>query len=160
MVSTRPLISMCSSPCTKLLVTLPWTPITIGVAVTFMFHSFFQFSSKVEVLISLFAFFSFNLRSARTAKSTIRHVPFLLLTVTWSGCLAEIRWSVCISKSHRILCVSFSKIGSWLCIYHLFVWLNLNFLRDSQWITFPLSYTLLVLIYCIRLLCDWSFHLF
>ena len=34
-------------------------PITIGIIVTFMFHSFFQFSSKVEVLISLFIFFQF-----------------------------------------------------------------------------------------------------
>ena len=40
-----------------------------------------------------------------------------------------------ILKSQRILCVSFSRIDSQLCIYHLFVWLNLNFLHNSQWIT-------------------------
>ena len=38
---------------------MPKAPITIGMIVTFMFHRFFQFSSKVEVLISLFTFFQF-----------------------------------------------------------------------------------------------------
>ena len=32
------------------LVTVPCAPITIGIIATFMFHSFFQFTSKVEVL--------------------------------------------------------------------------------------------------------------
>ena len=54
-----------------------------------------------------------------------------------SGLLAGIRWSVCISKSHRSLCVSFSMTGAGLCIYHLFVWSNWNFLHISQWITLP-----------------------
>ena len=39
------------------------------------------------------------------------------------------------SKSHRSLCVSFSMTGAGLCIYHLFVWSNLNFLLNSLWIT-------------------------
>ena len=38
------------------LVTVPNAPITIGTIVTFMFHSFFYFSSKVEVLILFFTF--------------------------------------------------------------------------------------------------------
>ena len=41
------------------------------------------------------------------------------------------------SKSHRSLCVSFSRTDSGLCIYHLFVWLNLNLLNNSLWITWP-----------------------
>ena len=59
------------------------------------------------------------------------------LTVTSSGRLSKIRWFVCILKSQRILCVSFSWTDSGLCIYHWFVWSNLNFLHNSQWITFP-----------------------
>ena len=49
-----------------------------------------------------------------------------------------------ISKSQRIFGVSFSKTDSWLCIYHLFVWSNLNFLHNFQWIT-PPTQTCLVL---------------
>ena len=47
------------TPLNKPLVTIPKAPITIGIIVTFLFHSFFQFPSKVEVLILLFAFFQF-----------------------------------------------------------------------------------------------------
>ena len=64
-------------------------PISIGIAVTFMFHSF-SFFSKVEVLIPLFAFFQFYLWSANMAKFSIRLGVFLL-TITWSGRLAQIR---------------------------------------------------------------------
>ena len=54
MVSTRPPTSKSSRPFNNPLVTVPKAPITIGTIVTFMFHSFFQFSSKVKVLMSLF----------------------------------------------------------------------------------------------------------
>ena len=43
-------------------------PITIGITVTFMFHSFFQFSSKVLVLISHFALFQFYSGISRNGK--------------------------------------------------------------------------------------------
>ena len=55
-VSTRPPTSKSSRPFNNPLVTVSNAPITIGTIVTFMFHSFFQFSSKVEVLILLFTF--------------------------------------------------------------------------------------------------------
>ena len=92
MVSTRPPTSKSSSPFSNSLITLPNEPITIGIIVICMFHSFFQFHSKVEVLIPLFTFFSFILWSARTAKSTILQVLFffffcwlLLKLVFWPG---------------------------------------------------------------------------
>ena len=56
---------------------------------------------------------------------------FFFLIITRSGRLAKIRWSVCISKSQRSLCVSFSRTDVGLCVYHLFVWSNLNFLAQS-----------------------------
>ena len=59
MVSTRPPTSKSSRLFNNPLVTVPKAPITIGIIVTFMFHSFFQFSSKVEVLISLFTISQF-----------------------------------------------------------------------------------------------------
>ena len=76
MGSIRSLISKSSSLCTNPFGTVSNALITIGISVTFMFHSFFQLSSKVLVLISLFASFSFTLGSAKTAKSTIRQILF------------------------------------------------------------------------------------
>ena len=56
MVSTRPLISKFSSPCTNPLVT---EPITIGITVTFIFHIFFYSLAKVQALIPFFVVFQF-----------------------------------------------------------------------------------------------------
>ena len=56
-VSNRPVISKSSNPCINSLMTAPRAQITIGIIVTFMFHSFFQFPCKVRVLILLFMFF-------------------------------------------------------------------------------------------------------
>ena len=69
---------------------------------------------------------------------------FFLLIIIRSGLLAEIWWSVCMPKSHRNLCVSFYRTGAWLCIHHLFVWSNLNFLHISQWITLPTQLCLIL----------------
>ena len=68
MVSTSPSTSKSSSPFCNPLVTVPNAPITIGIIVTCMFHSFFQFSSKVEVLILLFTFFQFYSVVSRDSK--------------------------------------------------------------------------------------------
>ena len=62
---------------------------------------------------------------------------FFFIIIIRSGLLADIRWSVCMSMFHRSLYVSFSRTDAGLCIYHLFVWSNLNFLHISQWITLP-----------------------
>ena len=55
-VSTRPPTSKSSRPFNNPLVIMPNAPITIGTIVTFMFHIFLKFSSKVEGLILLFTF--------------------------------------------------------------------------------------------------------
>ena len=52
-VSTPPATSKSSRLFNNPLVIVPKASITIGIIVTFMFYSFFQFSSKVEVLILL-----------------------------------------------------------------------------------------------------------
>ena len=75
-----------------------------------------------------------------------------LLTLTRFGRLAEIRWSVCISKSERSLRVSFFRTDSGLCLYHLIVWSNLNFLHNSQWITFLTQSCLVLYSFCVNLL--------
>ena len=79
MISIHPLIFKSSSPCTNLLLTVPGAPIAIGIVVTFIFNGFFQFFSKVCVLISLLLSFSFTLWSAVTAMSAIQQVLFSLV---------------------------------------------------------------------------------
>ena len=134
-VSTRPPTSKSSSPFSDPLVTVPNAPITTGIIVTCMFHSFFDSLARLRYLSFFSHSFSFILWSAGTAKSTILQVHFFSLDIIRSGLLAEIRWSVYKSKSHRSLCMSFSRTGAGLCIYHLFVWSNFNYLHISQWIT-------------------------
>ena len=73
-VSTRPLISKSSCPYTNSLVTAQRAPITIGIIVTFMFHSFFNSFVRSRYL-SFFSFsLNFTLLSAKTRKSTILQV--------------------------------------------------------------------------------------
>ena len=77
MVFTRPLISKSSDSCTNPSVTVPSAPITIGIIVTFMFHSIFFNSLARSRYLSFFSLsFNFTLWSAGTAKSTILHVSF------------------------------------------------------------------------------------
>ena len=67
MVSTHP---PTFKPFNSHLVTIPNAPITIGIIITFMFHScfFFQFPSKVRVFILLFTFFQFYSVVSRYSK--------------------------------------------------------------------------------------------
>ena len=151
MVCTRPPTSKSTSPFSNPLVTVPNAPITISIIVTFMFHSLFNSLARSRYL----SFFShsknFILWPAGTAKSTILQVVFFLLIIIRSGLLAEIRWFVCMSKSHRSLCVLFSKTGAGLCIYHLLVWSNLNFLYISLWITLLTQSCLVLYSFCANL---------
>ena len=78
-VSTRPPTSKSSSPFSNPLVTVPNAPITIGIIVTCMFHSFFNSLARSRYLSFFSHSFSFILWSAETAKSTILQVLFLLL---------------------------------------------------------------------------------
>ena len=152
MVSTRSPTSKSSWPFNNPLVTVPKAPITIGIIVTFMFHSFFNCRAKLRYLSVFSDSFSFILWSAGTAKSTTLQIFFFLLIIIRFGLRAEIRWSVCISKSHRSLCVSFSRTGAGLCIYHLLAWSDLNFLHISQWITLPTQLCLALYSFCVNLL--------
>ena len=76
MVSTRPPTSKSSRPFNNPLVTVTKAPITIGIIITFMFHSFFNSLSRSRYL-SLFSHsFSFILWSSGKAKSTILQIFF------------------------------------------------------------------------------------
>ena len=106
-VSTCPPTSNSSSPFSNPVVAVSNAPITVGIIVTCMFHSFFNSLARSMYLSFFSHSFSSILWSAGTAKPTILQVLFFLLISTKSGLLAEIRWSVCMPKSHRSLCVSF-----------------------------------------------------
>ena len=170
-VSTRPPTSKSSRPFNNPLVIVPKAPITVGTIVTFMFYRFFNCLARSRYLSFFSLSFRFILCSTGTVKWTILQILFFFVDFfpcqktrhkVWSS--GRIGWSVCMLKSYRSLCESFSGTGAGLCIYHLFVWSNWNFLHFFQWITLPRPsrvspYTPSVLICCIRLLCDWSFRL-
>ena len=160
MVSTHQPTSKSSIPFSNPFVTVQKAPITTGIIVTCMFHSFFQFSCKVEVLILLFTFFSVLFCGQPEQKSwPLSEFSFLFFffIIIRSGFLAEIRWSICTSKSHRSLCVSSSRTGAGLCIHHLLVWSNCTSPCPPSRVSF---YTLSVLICYIRILWDWWFNLY
>ena len=151
-VSTHPPTFKSSRLFNNPLVIVPNAPITIGTIVTFMFHSFFNFLARSRYLSFFSLSFRFNLWSAGTAKSTILQILFFFLVIILrSDLLAGIRSSVCMLKSHRSLCVSFSRTGAGLCIYHLFVRSNWNFLHISQWISLPTQSCLALYSFCANL---------
>ena len=89
MVSTCPPTSKSSSPFSNSLVTVPNAPITIGIIVTRMFHSFFNSLARSWYLSFFSHSFNCILWSAGSAKSTILQVLFfcccwsLLSLVFW-----------------------------------------------------------------------------
>ena len=150
-VSTRPPTSKSSRPFNNPSVIVPNAPITIGTIVTFMLYSFFQFSSKVQVLILFSHSFRFILWFARTAKSTILQILFFIdNNKVWSS--RPRLGDPCVCQRLIGVYVSYPKTGAGLCIYHLLVWLNLNFLHIFQWITFPTQSCLALYSFCANLL--------
>ena len=93
MVYNRPPTSKSSGTFSNPLVTVPKAPITSGIIVTCMFDSFFQFPSKVEVLILLFTFFQFYSVVSRDSKvdnfASFLFFLLLLLLIMWRGMLYE-----------------------------------------------------------------------
>ena len=78
MVSTRPPTFKSSSPINNPLVTLPNAPITIGVIVTCVFHSFFNSLARLRYISFFSHSFSSILCLAGTAKSILLQVLFFV----------------------------------------------------------------------------------
>ena len=145
MVSTRPPTSKSSRPFNNALVTLAKAPITIGIIVTFMFHSFsIPYQGRGTYL-------SFHILSVlfcgQPGQKSLQFCRFSFLLI-----IIRYRGSVCMSKSNKSLCVSFSRTGAGLCICHLFSRSNLNFLNISQWITLITQSCLALYSFCSNLL--------
>ena len=132
-VSTHPPTSKSSRPFNNPLVIMPKAPITIGTIVAFMFYSFFNSLARSRYLSLFLHYFQIYSVVCRDSKGdNFANSLFFLLIIIRSGLLAGVSWSVCMLKSHRSLCASFSMIGAVLCIYHLLVWSNINFLHISK----------------------------
>ena len=84
MVSTRPPTSKSSSPFSNSLLTVPNAPITIGIIVTGMFHSFFSSLARSRYLSFFSHSFSSILWSAGTANSTILKVIIIIIIILLS----------------------------------------------------------------------------
>ena len=173
MVSTRPLISKSSSPGTNLLVTVPSAQFTIGIIVTFMFHSFFSSSLARFMYYSLSSLsFSFTLWSAGKANSTIRQVLFSFFFSFFFFFFFFCWLSLCLVVWPKLNDPLYLKIPEKFLhlIFYGFVGVGHKpFVRMAKFILlaqFPVNhfpYPVLfafALTYCIRLLCDWSFHLY
>ena len=86
------------SPFNNPLVTIPKAPITIGIIVTFMFHSFFQFPSKADVLILLFTFSQFY--SVVSRDSQVHNLQIFYFFVDYYSGWISGRDSFTMPKSH------------------------------------------------------------
>ena len=105
MVSTRAPSSKSSSPFYNPLVTVPKGPITIGIIVTWVFHSFSNSLARSRYISFFSHSFSFILWSAGTAKSTILQVLFFFFFL-----------SLIIIRS-GLPCVCRSPIGVFMCYF-------------------------------------------
>ena len=158
-VSTRPPIFKSSRPFNNSMVTVPKAPITIGIIVTFMFHSFCNSLARSRYLSFSSLSFSFILWSVGTAKSTILRVLFFFFC--WL-LLGPVFWprlgDPFLSKSYRSLCVIFSDRCWFVHIpfVHMVTFQLLAHIPPS----YVLCYTPSVLICCISLLCDWWFRFY
>ena len=149
MFPTRPPTSKFSRTLGNPLVTVQNAPITIGITVSCMFHSFFSIPLQGRGTYPSFHIISVLFCGLPGQQSW--HIGNFYFFIG-SGLLAEISWSVCMLKSHRSLCVLFSRTVGGLSIYHLLVWSNLNFLHISQWITLPTKSCLVLYTFCGNLL--------
>ena len=136
-VSTRPPTSKSSSPFSNPLVTVPNAPITIGIIVTHMFHSFFDSLARSRYL-SLFSHsFSFILWSAGTAKSTISQVLFFfffffLLIIIKSDPLAIIIITNLRKRSIKLGTTGWRKWSTWTSAWYRNLTILLNGIYTNQ----------------------------
>ena len=117
MISTRLPTSKSPSHFNHRLVTVPKTPITIVMIVTFIFYNFSNSLARLRYLYFFLLSLSFILWSAVTAKSTI----FLFLSILRCSLMVEIKWSfVCQSHIGVYVCHSLGQMQSWaysICSY-------------------------------------------
>ena len=103
MVSNRLPTSKSSCLFSHHLVSVSKAPITIGIVVTYMLHSFFRFPCKFEIFILLFTFFQFYSVVSRDSEVDYYFSPILFFfsnshSFSFVSCL--VNWGC---KIHRLL---------------------------------------------------------
>ena len=155
MVSTVPLISKCTSSCINPLVTVTKAPITIGITN----HSISERGPGTYPSFRFLSFLLYGQQRLQFGKFFFCCCWLLLGLVVWPR-LGE----PFVFQNPRGVCASHFPVDSGLCIYHLFVWSNFNFLHNSKWINLPTESCLILYFFCANLLhllmCDWSFRLY
>ena len=116
MVSTRPPTSKSSSPFSNPLVTVPNAPITIGIIVTCMFHSFFNFLARSRYLSFFLHSFSFILWSAGTVKSTII-IIIIIIIILFSSFRTRASSSKSLLLSQSLLKILTNGLSPFLDLY-------------------------------------------
>ena len=159
------LISISSTPCKNSLGIAPSVLTTIGITISFMFHSFIISLAKSRKL-SLFSLsFIFARWSDGTIKSTNQQVLFFF---SWLS-LSLVVWlrleDPFLSQNHWEVCASHSP--GWIlgCAYTTYSYGQIKkfYAAPSGLPSSPScvsSYTIFSLIYCICLLYDWLFCLY
>ena len=85
--------------------TIPCTPIIIGINVTLLLDGVFEFSSKVQILVSFFVFCYFHW-SAGTSVSLIRQVLFFCFCIITSfshlSYMTVFHWNISVNKFPQV----------------------------------------------------------
>ena len=111
MVSTRPLISKSSTPFNNPFVIVPSASFTIGITVTFMFHSFFNSLSRSRLLLLFYCsrFFPLALTGVFLMESVWQQSP--KVSRTFLSILAEL--SFLFSKRVRTPVALLRSLSGW-----------------------------------------------
>ena len=119
MVYIRPLISKSFCSWTNPLMTVPSAPVTIGITVIFMFHSFFSILQQGPGTYLSFRFLLILPCCQPERQSPLfGRFSFFLLTITRSGCLAVV---ICLYLKIPEEFVCFIFLDGFLVVHILFV---------------------------------------
>ena len=157
-ISICPLISKSSCPFSSPLGLVLIASISISTTITFMFLSFVCSLANFTYFFSLFSLsFRFTLWSAETLKSTIRQILFFLFFLNYHLVwLSERDYMILLyRKILKNFVLLISQHEFWFVLIP-FVGMD-KFKLLGQFPVDLLAHP--ALIYCIRLLCDWSFRL-
>ena len=152
MISARPLISMSSSHCTKSLVTVSWAPITIGITVTYMFHSFSIPNQGPGIYLSFRFRLMFSVVSRDSKVKYFASSPFIFADYykvwSYSRDLVILLYFKFIVEFVRLILLD----KCWVVHIPFVRMVNFTFLHHSQWVALSTLSCLILYSFCANLL--------